>query len=91
MDSVNNPCENYYGYNYEEVCQSSNLNSFICDGSLNTYLNLTSFWESMVCPHEKFFEWHARDYLLGECENYGINNLPIYPIGEDALSNFPIS
>jgi hypothetical protein len=45
----------------------------------------------MVCPHEKFFEWHARDYLLGECENYGINNLPIYPIGEDALSNFPIS
>jgi hypothetical protein len=44
------------GYNYEEVCQSNNLDSSIYAARVNTYLNLTSLWESMVCAHEKFFE-----------------------------------
>jgi hypothetical protein len=58
---------------------------------LNTYPNLTSLWESVVYPHEKFSKWHARACLLGECENCGVDNLPISPIEEDALLDFLVS
>lgn len=93
---LNNMCTTFgihsnYGCNWEEFYQSNNLNSFICDGSLNTYLNLTSLWESVVYPREELSKWHARECLLGECENCGVDNLPICPIEKNTLLDFPIS
>jgi hypothetical protein len=45
----------------------------------------------MVCPHEEFSKWHAKECLLGECENCGVEILPICPIEENTLLDFPIS
>jgi hypothetical protein len=40
----------------------------------------------IVCPWDEFLEWHAWDCLLGECENCGVENLPIFPIEEEGSS-----
>jgi hypothetical protein len=42
----------------------------------------------MVYLREEFHEWHAKECLLGECENCGVDNLLICPIDEDVLSYF---
>jgi len=56
-----------------------------------TYPGLTTLWELVVYPCQKNSKWHARECLLGECENCGVENLPIYPVEKDALSNSSIS
>ncbi len=69
----------------------TNLDYSIHVGSLTTYPSLTSLWESVVCPYKEFLEWNTRDCLFGECEMCGVENLLVYPIKEEALSNSLIS
>lgn len=45
----------------------------------------------MVCPYKEFLEWNIRECLFGECEMCGIENLLVYPIEEEALSNSVVS
>jgi len=78
-------------YNCEEVYQSTNLDSYVCVGNMATYPGLTTLWELVVYPCQKNSKWHARECLLGECENCGVENLPIYLVEKDALSNSSIS
>lgn len=52
---------------------------------------LKSLWESVVCPCDEYSKWHNRDYLLGTCENYGVDNLPIYHVEEEGCSNIMFS
>jgi hypothetical protein len=56
------------------------VGSNACIGSSTTYVILIILWESIVCPWDEFSYWHAWDCLLGECENCGVENIPIYPI-----------
>jgi hypothetical protein len=32
-------------------------------------------WESIIYPCDKFLDWHAKECLLGECDNCGVENL----------------
>ncbi len=61
---MNNMCTKFgihldCGCNCEEVCQSTNLDSFVSIVNMATYPSLTTLWESVVYLHQEFLEWHA--------------------------------
>jgi hypothetical protein len=61
----------------EEICESATVESNACIGSSTTYVGPIVLWESIVCPSYELLEWHVRDYLLGDYENCGVENLTI--------------
>jgi len=75
----------------EEICQSIKEESFECVTTLTTYPTLTSLWGSVVCPQDEYSELHNKDYLLGTCENCGVDNLPICLIEEENCFNILVN
>ncbi len=48
------------GYNCEEICQSTNLDSFVYVVNMAMYPGLNALWELLVCPHQEFSEWYVK-------------------------------
>ena len=44
-----------------------------------------------MCPKGEFEEWHSRDCLYGECENCGVDYLPVCPVEEDGSSSLMVN
>jgi hypothetical protein len=38
-----------------------------CQASSNVYKGITQLWEAIVCPKNKFDEWHKWKCLFGKC------------------------
>jgi len=50
-----------------------------CKASCIQYVGLTRLWKSIVCPKGEFDEWNNVSCLYGQCQNYGVNTLLLYP------------
>ena len=75
----------------DEVCVPPTATGAGCHGKLLTYPGTTALWESIVCPKGEFEEWHSRDCLYGECENCGVDYLPVCPVEEDGSSSLMVN
>jgi hypothetical protein len=73
-------------YFCEEVYQPIDGYNQGCISSLGTISRLTTMWESIVCPHDQFPEWHRRDCLMGDYDLCDVDNMVICPIKEDGSS-----
>jgi hypothetical protein len=95
LNNMHTNCGNHYNSQCQcsckEICQFVDEESSKCVGALTTYPILTSLWESLVCPRDEYSKWHNRAYLLGICENCGVDNLPICHVEEKGCSNILIS
>jgi len=40
---------------------------------------VTNLWENCECSRGEFEEWHKLECLMGDCTNYGVVKLSIYP------------
>jgi hypothetical protein len=78
-------------YFCEEICQPTYEESSECVGALTTYPTLTSLWESVVYPRDDYLEWYNKDCLLGTCENYGVDIIPICLVKEECFLNILVS
>jgi hypothetical protein len=59
--------ESQCDYNYDEICECICIEGFNgCTCTSTTYVGLIVLWESIVCPHDEFLEWHVQECLLGE-------------------------
>jgi hypothetical protein len=50
-----------------------------CVTSSQFYKGITNLWEAIICPKGELVEWHNKDYLYGQCFNYGIQKLFLCP------------
>ena len=40
-----------------------------------------------MCPKANTYRWHARECVFGECNNCGVDFLPVCPIEEEGSSS----
>jgi hypothetical protein len=50
-----------------------------CQTHLCFFKRLIALWSSILCPKDEFETFHWRDCLVGECSNYGVETLKIFP------------
>ena len=50
-----------------------------CDAHHSVYKRITQLWEACLCPKLEFAEWHNLSCLMGECEDCGVETLPLCP------------
>jgi hypothetical protein len=43
------------------------------------YKGITKLWQDCVCEKSNLEEWHKQECFLGECQDHGINRLPLCP------------
>jgi hypothetical protein len=43
--------------------------------------------ESIMCPKADTCQWHARECVFGECDNCGVDFLPVCPIKEEGSAS----
>jgi hypothetical protein len=70
---------------YEEVCKG--IIGQHCPVELNTFSGVTAMVESIMCPKADTCQWHTRECVFGECDNYGVDFLPVCPIEEEGSAN----
>jgi len=80
-----------YTCDCDEVCAAPIADGIGCHGKTMMYPETTALWESVVCPKGEFNQWHSRDCLYGDCENYGVDYLPVCSIEEDGSSSLIVS
>jgi hypothetical protein len=60
-----------------EVCRPDEDGECKCTAPCLTYAGTTELQEAILCPREEFSEWHAQACLFGECDQCGVDLLPL--------------